>query len=210
MISRNLRTLFATLALACCVLAAASAHASRLQLTGVSVGDQVDWTVALEVLPPAGSIGAEIALEVPAGTLLTDSIEVHPDFAEVLGGIPIINPGNNPFTGTKTEGVTTHLGVSPVFGLGDSVDAIFIDGIFAALGSTNFGSPGFKEALTFSTSGSTGVATLSGLIEQGGGSSVGGSSFNGVVTTTVVPEPTALAVAGIAVPAMLVRRRRRG
>lgn len=168
-------------------------------VTGVINGGNIDWTLFFTPAEPLSSLAVEFVLEVPAGTLDLGSIVVAPNFSEFIMGTQIINPGNNPFTGTITRGTSTHPNTFAALGSG------LVDGIFAPLGSTDFGngfSPGPQEALTFTTFGTTSSVTFGGLIAQAG------ASVNIPATTaTAIPEPSSVVFAIAALAAALSKRR---
>lgn len=147
-------------------------------LEGTVNGSQIDWTLFFTPADPPSSLGVEFALEMAEGTLIPNSVSVFPDFCETIGGLEIKNPGSDPFVGAVTVGVTEY------FDVASPTDGSSVDGIFAALGSTSFSTGGPKAALSFSTTGSFGAVTYSGLIAQGG---VIASTVP--ATTVTVPEP---------------------
>jgi len=135
-----------------------------VQVAGTSNGGNIDWTISFtadDTLAAAGngSLGLEMSFEFD-GEIDFGSIVIESNFME-FGDL---NFGNNPYTGTITEGASPQDEVAALLSGGGTVDAIF-----ASLGSTLFTSPTSSElALSFTTIGSSGELFWDGFIAQGG------------------------------------------
>lgn len=143
-----------------------------VQIAGVVNNGNIDWTVAYtpdsELFSTTsqgtgGSMAVEMAFEIDGEIDFDAGITIEPEFNEVIDGTPIINPGNNPYTGGVTLGVVEHDEVASQAGAGGTVDAIF-----AALGSTFFTNGGEKLALSFTTLGADGTLFWDGIVAQAG------------------------------------------
>lgn len=163
-------TKFACLFSFCALLAAPVMAQPTASLVGVDAGGGMfDWTLSFtpddslyDNDPPngvGGSIAVEFSLETDSGMLVQDSFAVDANYMEDINGTPIINLGDDPYSGGPTEGTTDYTNVASALNLGVNVDAIF-----APLGSTYFTSAGPFDALTFTTMSSS--VTFGGLIAQ--------------------------------------------
>jgi hypothetical protein len=150
----------------CALVAGQALAAPTINVDGVVNGANVDWTVSFT--PDAALLaGGEGALAVEVMFESTDVINggwvINADWSETINGTPIVNPGQNPYTGGITEGVTPHNNVSSQLTTGT------VNALFAALGSTKFTTNGPKLALSFSTAlGLDNTSTLNwgGIIAQ--------------------------------------------
>ncbi|MEN1680559.1 MAG: dockerin type I domain-containing protein [Planctomycetota bacterium] len=120
-----------------------------IDVSGVENAGNIDWTVTISPASPFSSVALELALETD-GDILAAPVVNTTNFQENITGTDIINPGNDPFVGTVSEGVQFYEGVSSVVSNGPGGT---VDGFFAPLGSTAFTTGGPFEALTFSTAG---------------------------------------------------------
>ncbi|QDV75518.1 PEP-CTERM sorting domain-containing protein [Botrimarina mediterranea] len=158
--------------------------------TSIVVGDALlptiqfvnngNGTVTLQIVAyETGSTGSELAFSVQVGdglsiesAMIVDSVFDTP------------NPGDNPFTGTVTNGLYTNFAANQVF---------------ASYGSDTL-SPGIYDFLTLGVSG-YGTLEATGLVAQLG-------SLNPGLTAsiTLVPEPTTAVLVGLATLAAFARR----
>jgi hypothetical protein len=149
----------------CALVASQALAVPTIDVSGTPSGGNVNWTVSFT--PDAtllnaglGTLATELMLETTND--LVGGVTIDPNWSETINGTPIVNPGDNPYTGAITEGVTTHPNVaSELPGGGADVNAIF-----AALGSTKFTTNGAKLALSFTTMGSTGTVNWGGILAQ--------------------------------------------
>lgn len=174
---------------------------------GVPNGGNIDWSVFIAPDPSlfgttsqglGGSVSTELSFEVATATLLPGSLVIDPAFMEVIGGVPILNPGNDPYSGMVEVGPQTYSDVLSFLGSGN------VDAIFAPLGSTIFTSGGPKLALSFSTTAAGDTLTFGGLVTQAG------QGFTAPTTSVAaIPEPASvtLAMLGLVVAASIARRR---
>src|SRR5690606_15665837 len=100
----------------CALLAGQAMAVPTLTVTPSAAGANTLWTVAVTPDPTlfaAGhrSMALELALEFPTTQLLEGTVTANADWMETISGVQIINPGMNPYTGTITEGPTSHPGV---------------------------------------------------------------------------------------------------
>lgn len=134
-------------------------------------------------LGSGGSLATEFLLEIAPGNGGFTNPEPTTNFEEQIGGVNIINWGDDPYTGGISEGITSHAGVMSQLGQAGMFDAIFVP-----LGSTFFTSGGAKAALTFTTSVDT--VTFGGLIAQGNNNELNTDDVYTIapVTVTVIVE----------------------
>jgi hypothetical protein len=109
------------------------------------------------------------------------------------------NPGNNPFTGTVTDGLWLDL-------IGDRT--------FGAFGSVVFTTPGPKRLFTINTSAELDVAVRYGTAASGSptlGARIAqfGQNFDGYTGTAVIPEPASATLVLMAALALLLPVRRK-
>ncbi|MGI9428028.1 MAG: PEP-CTERM sorting domain-containing protein [Bythopirellula sp.] len=155
-----------------CALVATTAVADPTAgVSGVVNGGNIDWTVTFSPdatlfsdNPPngvGGSLAVEFSFEVDDGSLQAGTIAVDGDFMETISGTVISNPGDDPYTGGISIGPQDYTGVASQLGQAGNYDAIF-----APLGSTYFTTGGAKDALTFTTTGTSNTVTFGGIIAQ--------------------------------------------
>jgi len=188
------RRSLACLALYCALAAQVSFAAPILTVTpGPQSGGSRPWYVDITPEPSLlpGSMAVELAFAVDIAELL--DVDVN------TAAWDLENPGNNPFTGTVTDGLWLDL-------IGDRT--------FGAFGSVIFNAPVPVRLFTIETSAelnaavrygtaASGSATLGTVIAQGG------QNFTGYTGTAVVPEPaTATLMLAIAAVAVFGRRRK--
>ena len=166
---------------------------------GISAGNR-SWLVDIAPdaslfsgSPPGGSMAAELAFSIDAPASLVNVVVADPV------AWPLANPGNNPFTGTITNGTYIDL----------------VNGrTFDAYGSRFFTSSAPTHFLKITTAGS-GPTTLrygtaaSGTSAKGNIIAQAGQNFTNYSGIVSVPEPatSVLALLGMAGAAILARRR---
>jgi hypothetical protein len=142
--------------------------------------------------PPGGSMAVELAFAIDGAELI--GVEENEAFWDAP------NPGNNPFTGTVTEGLWVDL-------IGERT--------FGAFGSVRLTSADPVDLFLFETTG-LGPTTIrygvaaSGDDELGARIAQGGINFDGYTgAVTVIPEPAAALLIGfgIAISVTMIRRR---
>lgn len=172
------RTTLACLAL-CCALAAQSSFAAPILTVdelGPTPGGNRLWIA--QVAPDAALLPGSMAVELAFAIDDAELVDV-----DVNSGVwDTANPGNNPFTGTVTDGLWVDM-------IGDRT--------FGAFGSIVLNSAAPVDLFLFETSGlapttirygmaASGSATLGARIAQGG------QNFDNYTgSTTAVPEPAA-------------------
>jgi hypothetical protein len=188
------RNLLACLALCCALVAQVSFAAPILTVSpGPLSGGNRPWYV--DITPDAGLLPGSMAVELAFAVDVAELLDVDVNTA----AWDLENPGNNPFTGTVTDGLWLDL-------IGDRT--------FGAFGSVVFNTPGPVRLFTIETSAeldaairfgtaASGSATLGARIAQGG------QNFDGYTGTAVVPEPATALLAVVCAAAIgLVRRRK--
>lgn len=184
----------ACIALLCALVAQSSQAAPILSVSplGLNGSNNREW--AVDVTPDAsllpGSMAVELAFAIDSTQLL--GVDVNTAIWDTE------TPGNNPFTGTVTDGLWLDL-------IGDRT--------FGAFGSLVITTPGPQRLFTIETQGAgmtsvrygeaaSGVPTKGDIIAQGG------QNFINYTGTVSVPEPTSIALLAVAGLAMAVRRKR--
>ncbi len=187
----------AVLVLCCAIFAQAAQAAPVLSVTPTGDNGMGNRAWLVEVTPdPAlvaggsGSMAVELAFAVDDTDLLGVDVNTAAWDHE--------NPGNNPFTGTVTDGLWLDL---------------IADQTFGAFGSIDFATADPVELFTIETAG-LGLATVrygtaaSGDPALGARIAQGAQNFDGYTGSVTVPEPTSgvLIVAGLAMLAGALRR----
>ncbi|TWT99116.1 hypothetical protein Pla108_00490 [Botrimarina colliarenosi] len=155
---------------------------STPQLPTIQFVDNGDGTVTLQIVAyESGSTGSELAFSVDVGDGLLITSAVIADSAT----FDMANPGDNPFTGTVTNGLYTDFVANQVF-------ASYGSGIL---------SPGTYDFLTLGVSGNgtlnaTGVVSQQGMLNSGLSASI-----------DLVPEPTSALLLTVGVVACGCRYR---
>lgn len=184
----------ACIALLCALIAQSSQAAPTLSVfpLGLNGSNNREW--AVDVTPDSallpGSMAVELAFAVDSTELL--GVDVNTVIWDTA------NPGNNPFTGTVTNGLWLDL-------IGDRT--------FGAFGSIVLTTPGPQRLFTIETLGSgltsvrygeaaSGVPTKGDIIAQGG------QNFVNYTGTVSVPEPTSAVLLALAALVFAARRKR--
>lgn len=179
----------ACIALFCALLAQSTQAAPILSVTpnGLSGGNR-QWLVNVAPdpalfgggPPPGGSMAVELAFAVDDAELL--SVDVN------TAAWDFENPGNNPFTGTVTDGLWLDL-------IGDRT--------FGAFGSIFFTSGDPVRLFTIETSASVPASVRYGVAASGDNSlgariAQAGQNFDGYTGVATVPEPAAVTLVVLA------------
>lgn len=185
----------ASIALLCALIAQSSQAAPILSVfpLGLNGSNNREWAVNITPDPALlpGSLAVELAFAIDDTELLDVDVNTAAwDFE---------NPGNNPFTGTVTDGLWLDL-------IGDRT--------FGAFGSIVFAAPGPVRLFTIETLGggdtsvrygeaASGVPTKGDIIAQGG------QNFINYTGTVSVPEPASIALLAFAGLGLAIGRRSR-
>lgn len=162
-------------------LAQPSVHA-----VGTPNGGNVDWEVFIQADPffftqttvgYGGSMAAELSLEF-FGDIISEPVVAAFDW-------DYLNPGDNPHTGSVTNGVHRYEDVPSTVVIGPSN----VDAIYLSLGSRVFYNNAPNLAVSFSTAGSSGELFWGGEIAQQGG-------FNNFVNGSQVSDSPVIYLAG--------------
>lgn len=143
--------------------------------------DIIEWTLNVTPDPDLigsgdGTMAVELAFEYTA-EIDFSSFVIDPQFLQPVDPSLIADPGQNPYTGSITPGLSLHDEAVSEFGIASPVDAFFI-----SLGSTAFTSEGPKEVLSFTTpSCYGGNLAFRGVVAQEGGVSQAVEDSRGII-----------------------------
>ncbi|MEX2093711.1 MAG: hypothetical protein WD971_13590 [Pirellulales bacterium] len=185
----------ACFALLCALVAHTSQAAPILSVSplGLNGSNNREW--AVDITPDPGLLPGSMAVELAFAIDQTELLGV--DVNTLAWDTE--NPGNNPFTGTVTDGLWLDL-------IGDRT--------FGAFGSVIFAAPGPVRLFTIETLG--GGATIvrygeaaSGIPTKGDIIAQGGQSFTNYTGSVGVPEPTSAMLSALAFLGLAASRNRR-